>query len=268
MGKLLPDVHRELYRLTVLGNEVAVELSIQGTFQGPLETPAGIIQPTGAKIDVPTADFWYLRDGKVQTFNCYVDTASCSPRWARCPTSRGRSLSPRRRAEMSAQLADRLAIRSLVDAYARCADRRDAEGQKALFTEETHFLVFMDGEGTKPSQELNGREALTPVFAGLNRYEATTHFNGQSTIELHGDRATGETTASPTTYTLTAACASSWSRRSDIRTRSQSGTALGSSLSAGSTSTGPRPERRSLAPKCDSRSSPLSDGALEICSSV
>ena len=50
----------------------------------------------------------------------------------------------------------------------------------------------MDGEGSGPSQELNGREALTPVFADLNRYDATTHFNGQSTIALDGDRATGE----------------------------------------------------------------------------
>ena len=58
--------------MNVLGDVVAVELSIQGTFLGPLETPAGIIQPTGAKIDVPTADFWYLRDGKIETFNCYV----------------------------------------------------------------------------------------------------------------------------------------------------------------------------------------------------
>ena len=72
MAKLLPDVHRELYRVSVLGDVVAVELSIQGTFLGPLETPAGTIQPTGAKIDVPTADFWYVRDGKVETFNCYV----------------------------------------------------------------------------------------------------------------------------------------------------------------------------------------------------
>ena len=93
---------------------------------------------------------------------------------------------------MSAELADRLAIRTLVDAYARCADRRDADGQKALFTEDAHFVVYMDGEGTEPSQELNGREALTPVFADLNRYAATTHFNGQSTIALDGDRATGE----------------------------------------------------------------------------
>jgi SnoaL-like domain len=90
------------------------------------------------------------------------------------------------------ELADRIAIRDLVDAYARCADRRDAEGQKALFTEDTHFVVYMDGEGSEPSQELDGREALTPVFADLNQYAATTHFNGQSTIALDGSRATGE----------------------------------------------------------------------------
>jgi hypothetical protein len=30
--------------------------------------------------------------------------------------------------------ADRLAIRELVEAYAHCADRRDAKGQMALFT--------------------------------------------------------------------------------------------------------------------------------------
>ncbi len=93
---------------------------------------------------------------------------------------------------MNEELEARVAIRALVDAYARCADRRDAEGQKALFTEDTHFVVYMDGEGSEPSQELRGREALTPVFADLNQYETTTHFNGQSTIALDGQRATGE----------------------------------------------------------------------------
>ena len=91
-----------------------------------------------------------------------------------------------------AEQADRLAIRELVDAYAHCADRRDAEGQKALFTDDTRFVVYMDGQGSEPTQVLDGREALTPVFEDLNRYEATQHFNGQSTILLDGDRATGE----------------------------------------------------------------------------
>jgi ketosteroid isomerase-like protein len=72
MDKLFPDVHRELKRITVNGDVVSVELSIQGTFKGPLLTPAGTVKPTGAKVDVPTADFWYLRNGKIQRFNCYV----------------------------------------------------------------------------------------------------------------------------------------------------------------------------------------------------
>src|SRR5258707_15664097 len=95
-----------------------------------------------------------------------------------------------------AEAADRPAIRELFDAYAHCADRRDAEGQKALFTVDTRFAVYMKGEKSEPTYGLQGREALTPVFADLNQYEATTHFNGQSTVALDGGRATGESDTS------------------------------------------------------------------------
>jgi len=92
------------------------------------------------------------------------------------------------------EAADRLAIRELVEAYAHCADRRDAKGQMSLFTADTHFVVYMDAKDPSPSQELHSREALAPVFAALNQYSATTHFVGQSTIlSLSNDRATGET---------------------------------------------------------------------------
>jgi len=91
------------------------------------------------------------------------------------------------------EAADRLAIRELVEAYAHCADRRDAQGQMALFTADTHFVVYMDAKDPKPSQELHSREALAPVFADLNRYAATMHFVGQSTIlALTDGKATGE----------------------------------------------------------------------------
>jgi ketosteroid isomerase-like protein len=90
------------------------------------------------------------------------------------------------------EAADRLAIRELIDAYAHCADRRDAKGQMALFTEDTRFLVFMDATAAEPTQELRGRESLAPVFDNLNTYAATMHFNGQSTVLTDGDRATGE----------------------------------------------------------------------------
>jgi hypothetical protein len=91
------------------------------------------------------------------------------------------------------EAADRLAIRELVEAYAHCADRRDAKGQMSLFTADTHFVVFMNAKDPTPSQELRSREVLAPVFADLNKYDATTHFVGQSTIStLTSDRATGE----------------------------------------------------------------------------
>jgi len=91
------------------------------------------------------------------------------------------------------QVADRLAIRELVDAYAYCADRRNATGQMALFTEDTDFLVFMDSQSPSPTQHLRGRASLAPVFDELNNYVATMHFNGQSTTVLEDDRASGVT---------------------------------------------------------------------------
>jgi hypothetical protein len=91
------------------------------------------------------------------------------------------------------EAADRLAIRELVEAYAYCADRRDAKGQMGLFTADTHFVVYMNAKDPKPSQELHSREELAPVFADLNQYAATMHFVGQSTIlTLNRDRALGQ----------------------------------------------------------------------------
>jgi SnoaL-like domain len=92
------------------------------------------------------------------------------------------------------EAADRLAIRELIEAYAHCADRREVAGQMALFTPDTHFVVYMNATDPTPSQELHSRESLAPIFADLNKYDATTHFVSQSTIfTLNDDRAAGET---------------------------------------------------------------------------
>ncbi|TCC87921.1 nuclear transport factor 2 family protein [Pedobacter frigiditerrae] len=86
---------------------------------------------------------------------------------------------------------DRLAIRELVDSYAYCADTRDAQGQMALFTEDTNFEVYYDPKSETPSQVVSSRADLFPVFDNLNTYNTTMHFNGQSTVKLNGDKATG-----------------------------------------------------------------------------
>ena len=66
-----PDMHRELHRAYNDGDMVIVELSLQGTHNGPLEMPMGVIPPTGKRMDAPCCDVFRLKDGKVQSFNCY-----------------------------------------------------------------------------------------------------------------------------------------------------------------------------------------------------
>jgi hypothetical protein len=91
------------------------------------------------------------------------------------------------------EVADRLAIRELVDAYADCADRRDAAGQMALFTEDADFVVYADRGNPVPTQRFRGRAALAPICQQLEAYQVTMHINGQSTTWIDGARASGVT---------------------------------------------------------------------------
>jgi uncharacterized protein (TIGR02246 family) len=91
------------------------------------------------------------------------------------------------------EAADRLAIRELVDAYVYCADRRDAAGLLALFTEDADFVVYADSSNPAPTQKIRGRAALAPVYDQLNAYQATMHLTGQSITRVDGARASGVT---------------------------------------------------------------------------
>ena len=93
---------------------------------------------------------------------------------------------------ISSELEDRIAIRELVEAYAHCADRREPDAQMALFTQDATFVVYMNSRADEPSYTLKGRDSLRPVFENLRSYDTTTHFLGQSTLEVDGDAATGE----------------------------------------------------------------------------
>jgi hypothetical protein len=92
-------------------------------------------------------------------------------------------------------MADRIAIKELIDAYSRNADRRHPESQANLFTPDG-IIENYEGEPSatnKPDAILKGRKVLADAFATLKKYDITMHFNGQSDIQLQGDTATGET---------------------------------------------------------------------------
>ena len=67
-----PDMHRVLYQVYAIGDRmIVVELALQGTHNGPLELPIGIIPPTGRKMNAPCCDVFQLTNGKIEFFHCY-----------------------------------------------------------------------------------------------------------------------------------------------------------------------------------------------------
>jgi ketosteroid isomerase-like protein len=71
-ARAFPDMHRELYSVYVSGDVVVVELSLNGTHNGPLELPAGTIPATGKVMRTPCCDVFHLVKGKVISFHCYT----------------------------------------------------------------------------------------------------------------------------------------------------------------------------------------------------
>jgi steroid delta-isomerase-like uncharacterized protein len=69
----LPDARLNLRSALEAGDRVSVEGNFTGTFTGPLMTPQGEVPPTGRSIDVPYADFFRVRDGRIVAHQVYYD---------------------------------------------------------------------------------------------------------------------------------------------------------------------------------------------------
>jgi ketosteroid isomerase-like protein len=86
-------------------------------------------------------------------------------------------------------LEDRAALKNLVDTFSNLADVKDVDRQLLLFTEDA-TVESRTGDG--PGTPMRGRQqignAFRPFLAG---FETVYHTNGQQTVEIDGDTATG-----------------------------------------------------------------------------
>jgi ketosteroid isomerase-like protein len=86
-------------------------------------------------------------------------------------------------------IEDRLALKALIDEFSNLADVKDVDAQVLLFTEDA---VVESYRGAERSSLLEGREQIGEVFGGfLANFETVYHTNGQQTVEIDGDNATG-----------------------------------------------------------------------------
>ncbi len=92
------------------------------------------------------------------------------------------------------KVADRTALRHLVDAYARHVDRREARSVASLFTPDGRLVSRLhDAADDAPIVRCGRDEIAGAIDAGLARYLATTHIVGGQVVIIDGDGATGDT---------------------------------------------------------------------------
>jgi uncharacterized protein (TIGR02246 family) len=84
-----------------------------------------------------------------------------------------------------AEIADRLALRALVDRYASIPDDRNYALVDEIFSEDAVLVG--------PGFELAGRNAIREGMKAIERYASTLHSMHGQTVEIAGDEATGET---------------------------------------------------------------------------
>ncbi|EOI3466382.1 nuclear transport factor 2 family protein [Cronobacter dublinensis] len=87
------------------------------------------------------------------------------------------------------EIAQRLALKELVDTFSNLADEKDVAAQMLLFTPDAYVNVVMDG---KVVFELHGREQINEAFSGyLSQFSIVYHHNGQQTVSIDGNTAQG-----------------------------------------------------------------------------
>jgi hypothetical protein len=90
-------------------------------------------------------------------------------------------------------VADRSALRDLVDSYAHHVDRRDAVSVASLFTIDGRLVSRLhNAAGDAPIVRRGRDEIAAALVAGLDRYLATTHIVGGQVVTIAGDAATGD----------------------------------------------------------------------------
>ena len=71
-----PTGHHTVRRTIEQGSSVAVELTFNGQHNGPFETPAGALPPSGRQVMFDSVDIVEVMAGRITAWHVYLDTAT------------------------------------------------------------------------------------------------------------------------------------------------------------------------------------------------
>ena len=88
----------------------------------------------------------------------------------------------------NSHIEDTLALKKLVDTFSNLADVKDVKSQMDLFTDDAE-VISKTGNQTFHSK---GKKEIEKAFTDyLALFQIVYHLNGQQTVEINGDHATG-----------------------------------------------------------------------------
>ena len=88
----------------------------------------------------------------------------------------------------NSHIEDTLALKKLVDTFSNLADVKDVKSQMDLFTDDAE-VISETGNQTFHSK---GKKEIEKAFTDyLALFQIVYHLNGQQTVEINGDHATG-----------------------------------------------------------------------------
>ncbi|HNW73477.1 MAG: nuclear transport factor 2 family protein [Bacteroidales bacterium] len=87
------------------------------------------------------------------------------------------------------ELENKSRLKELVDTFSILADKKQAQSQTMLFTENATVETY---QNSKLISKLSGRKEIGEAFERfLKNFETVYHFNGQYTVSITGNKAQG-----------------------------------------------------------------------------
>lgn len=71
-----PDLRHHVSHHVEAGDTIALELTVEGTHTGPMQTPQGTIPATGKRVRWESCDYIRIRGGKVVSWHVYHDPSA------------------------------------------------------------------------------------------------------------------------------------------------------------------------------------------------
>lgn len=74
--RAFPDLALEISNVFGNGDWAVAELFVNGTQKGTFSTPQGEIPPSNQRVHAPSCDVVKIKDGKILSLGCYLETGS------------------------------------------------------------------------------------------------------------------------------------------------------------------------------------------------